>query len=124
MIRQARCTKMNHVSALLAALLWLLCDASVGLIDVQIRKGKCVLNGTEIENGKSVNLEKPCESRTCDAKAKTVEIIGCGPIVAPPNCTLVNGTGIFPKCCRHAVCKRTGLKPVNITALLSSLTKC
>lgn len=108
----------------LMCVLWLLCDASVGLIDVQIRNGKCVLNGTEIENGKSVSLEKPCESRTCDAKSKTVEIIGCGPIVAPPNCTLVDGTGLFPKCCRHAVCKRTGLKPVNITALLSSLTKC
>ncbi|XP_037570456.1 U-scoloptoxin(16)-Sm3a-like [Dermacentor silvarum] len=118
---------MNRMSIPLGALtclLWLLCDASVGLIDVKIRKGKCVLNGTEIENGKSVNLEKPCESRTCDAKAKTVEIIGCGPIVAPPNCTLVNGTGIFPKCCRHAVCKTTGKKPINITALMSNLTKC
>ncbi|XP_075724659.1 U-scoloptoxin(16)-Sm3a [Rhipicephalus microplus] len=108
----------------LMCVLWLLCDASVGLVDVQIKNGKCVLNGTEIENGKTISSETPCESRTCDAKTKTVEIIGCGPIVAPPNCTLVNGTGTFPKCCRHAVCKRTDSKPVNITALLSSLTTC
>ncbi|KAL3211179.1 hypothetical protein MRX96_000861 [Rhipicephalus microplus] len=39
--------------------------------------GKCVLNGTEIENGKTISSETPCESRTCDAKTKTVEIIGC-----------------------------------------------
>ncbi|XP_077490334.1 U-scoloptoxin(16)-Sm3a-like [Amblyomma americanum] len=112
------------LQAALACVLWLVGDASVGMVGVQIKNGKCVLNGTEIENGKSVSLETPCESHVCDAAAKSVQIMGCGPIEAPPNCTLVNGTGTFPKCCRHAVCKSSSTQPLNVTALLSNITKC
>ncbi|XP_077502286.1 uncharacterized protein LOC144113198 [Amblyomma americanum] len=117
--------KSKHaLTAALACVLWLVGDASVGMVGVQIKNGRCVLNGTEIQNGKSVSLETPCESHVCDATAKSVQIMGCGPVEAPPNCTPVNGTGIFPKCCRHALCKSSSTQPLKVTALVSNLTKC
>lgn len=96
------------------------CEAATGIAPAKIHNGKCIINGSVIADGKSLELEKPCISYTCDVKAKTVEIVSCGKITASGNCTTVEGKGVYPNCCEQVVCTKSVPVPLNATALLSN----
>ncbi|KAH6942475.1 hypothetical protein HPB50_006114 [Hyalomma asiaticum] len=83
---------------------WPVDAADMGWDAVTVKNGKCHYKGKEIPRGGHVDMEKPCERWKCELTEDLVLFLGCGSSQVHAPCKIVNGSGVYPKCCPKAVC--------------------
>ncbi|XP_050029518.1 complement inhibitor CirpT1-like [Dermacentor andersoni] len=83
---------------------WPVNSADMGWDAVTVKNGKCQYKGREIQRGSHVDVEHPCERWKCEVTENLVLFLGCGFSQVQAPCKVVNGSGVYPKCCPKPVC--------------------